>query len=224
MAASTGAPTWPKRAGFSLWSHSSRNLPWSMGLREPRLFFHRPSGWSLEDARTSFDRGERQRPPSVSVAAGAHTLNDSWFIGGGQLGIWRGDRLRYFGFGGYGSFNLTLSGITPGEQDSSFGYTLQGWLVGQSLRWRIADTPWFLGAPWGLAELTAGFRTQERPDLHNFQRDSRNGSLGAVLTCHSRDNLFSPSRGISASLEGKRWDDAFLGDFDYWEGSFSGAS
>ena len=191
------------------------------GLAGAAAFFHRPSDWSLEEARDAFDRGDRQRPPSVSVAAGAYTLNNSWFVGGGHLGIWRGDRVRYTGFGGYGSFYLTLSGLTARDRDLSFSYNLEGWSLVQSLKWRLAETRWFLGASWSLVGLTATFEADRLPGLGPFRMDSRNGSLGAVLAYDSRDNIFSPNRGISASLEGKRYAEALLGDYDYWAGTVS---
>jgi hypothetical protein len=181
------------------------------GIAGAAAFFHRPAGWSLQEARDAFERGERQRPPSVSVVAGGYTLNDSWFVGGGHLGIWRGDRIRYFGFGGYGSFNLTLADTTPGDRDLAFDYNLEGWGFAQSLKFRLADTKWFLGATWGLAGLTATLDLPQLPELGPFGKSSRNGSVGGVLAYDSRDNIFTPNRGISLSLEAKRYDDAFLG-------------
>jgi len=193
------------------------------GIAGAAAFFHRPAGWSIEDARDAFSRGERQQPPSVSVLAGGYTLNNSWMAGGGHLGIWRGDRLRYVGFGGYGSFNLTLSGLTVGEKDLEFDYNLEGWAVLQSLRWRVLDSRWFLGGTLSLAGLTVTFDVPELPEVGPIRKESRNGSLGGVLAYDSRDNIFTPNRGVSASLEGKRYDDTFLGDYGYWQGTVSAA-
>lgn len=38
---------------------------------------------------------------------------------------------------------------------------------------------------------------------------------------HSRDNIFTANRGLRGTLEARRYDDAFLGDYGYWEGSAS---
>lgn len=191
------------------------------GIAGAAAFFHRPAGWSIEEARDAFNKGEPQRPPSVSVVAGGYTLNDSWMAGGGHLGIWREDRLRYVGFGGYGSFNLTLSGLSAGEKDLDFEYNLEGWALVQSLRWRLSRSRWFLGATMSLSGLTVSFDVPELPEVGPVQKESRNGSVGAVLAYDSRDNIFTPSRGIGASLEAKRYDDAILGDYAYWQATAS---
>ncbi len=193
------------------------------GISAAVAFFHRPDDWTLEGAREAFRRGERQSPPSISAAMGGYTFNDSWFVGGGHLGVWRRDRLRYTGFGGYGSFNLELAGIGEDESDQVYRYSLEGWFLMQSLRWRIPDSNWFVGGTWNLSGLTAEFYGAEGgPELPPTRRDSKNGALGALVAYDSRDNVFTPNRGVSAKLEGKRFDDAFLGDYDYWEGTLTG--
>ncbi len=199
------------------------------GLSAAAAFFHRPSGWSLEAAREAFERGEAVSPPSVSLAAGGFTSNESWFVGGGHLGIWRGDRYRYMGFGGYGSFNLTLAGLVGGEESLEFDYNLEGWVLSQSLRRRLGDSNWLLGAQWAWTSMSVRFKSLELPELGSFAADlrngasSRNGGVGAVLAYDSRDNIFSPNRGYSLSVAGRRFDDAFLGDHDYWQGTLSAA-
>jgi hypothetical protein len=194
------------------------------GVAGAAAFFHRPPGWTLEGAREAFNRGEMLQTPSVSVAAGGYTFNDSWFVGGGHLGVWRGDRIRYTGFGGYGSFNLSLAGVTPSEKDFSFDYNLEGWGLVQSLRWRLPDSRWFVGGTWTLVGLTTRFDADRLPTIGPVQRESRNGSLGAVLAYDSRDNIFTPNRGVSGTLEGKRHDDLFLGDYEYWQGDLDATS
>lgn len=199
------------------------------GLSAAAAFFHRPSGWNLEAARDAFERGEAVSPPSVSLVAGGFTSNESWFVGGGHLGIWQGDRYRYMGFGGYGSFNLTLAGLVGGEQSLEFDYNLEGWVISQSLRRRLGDSNWLLGAQWVWTSMSVRFESLELPQLGSFAADllngasSRNGGVGAVLAYDSRDNIFSPNRGYSVSLAGRRYDDAFLGDHDYWQGTLSAA-
>ena len=43
-------------------------------------------------------------PPSVSAIAGAATENGTWFVGGGHMGIWKNDTLRYTGGLGTGDY------------------------------------------------------------------------------------------------------------------------
>jgi hypothetical protein len=77
--------------------------------------------------------------------------------------------------------------------------------------------------------MTVRFESLELPQLGSFGADllngasSRNGGVGGVIAYDSRDNIFSPNRGYSLSLEGRRYDKAFLGDHDYWHGTLSAA-
>ena len=44
--------------------------------------------------------------PDVIVAAGGYTENSTWFVGGGYLGFWKDDHIRYRGFMGYADVKL----------------------------------------------------------------------------------------------------------------------
>jgi hypothetical protein len=182
-------------------------------------FLHRPKGWTLQGARDAFERGERQPPPSVSMVAGGYTFNDSWMVGGGHLGIWRGDRLRYGGFGGYGAFNLALTGDRPDGTPADAEYSITGWIIVQSLRWRLAGSPWFLGFRGSLSESEVAARADPIDDLEIPEQEARNGALGVTVGFDTRDNIFTPNRGFDGSVEIRRYDDVFFGDFEYWEGT-----
>ena len=50
-------------------------------------------------------------PPSVSALAGATTENGTWFAGGGHLGIWAEDNIRYTGGLGAGLVKMEYYSI-----------------------------------------------------------------------------------------------------------------
>ncbi len=97
-----------------------------------------------------FRTGERQRPPSISAPVGLYTLNGSWMVGAGQRCLWRDDRIRYLGGGGYRII----------ESETTF------------------DTP----------EIFPGLNV---PSL-----DFRTAGLGLSLIFDSRNNTFTPDRGM----------------------------
>ena len=50
-------------------------------------------------------------PPSVSALVGAATENGTWFVGGGHLGIWANDNVRYTGGLGTGLVKMDYYGL-----------------------------------------------------------------------------------------------------------------
>jgi len=57
--------------------------------------------------------GEKKgSPPSVSALVGATTENGTWFVGGGHLGIWADDNIRYTGGLGKGLVKMKYYGLS----------------------------------------------------------------------------------------------------------------
>ena len=51
-------------------------------------------------------------PPSVSALAGAATEIGTWFVGGGHMGIWAKDNIRYTGGLGAGLIKMEYYGLS----------------------------------------------------------------------------------------------------------------
>ena len=190
------------------------------GVAGAAAFFHRPEGWTLEDAREAFRAGRRQRPPSISAPAGMYTLNGSWAVGVGHLGIWRNDRIRYQGGGGYGSFELAVAGIGDRSADrEERAYTIEGWGLVQKLAFRISDLDLFWGVDYRIVESEVTFETPGiDPGLNVPSKDFRTAGLGLSLIYDSRNNIFTPDRGLFLKAQLARQDDIFGGEADYWSG------
>lgn len=170
-------------------------------------FFHE-SEQGAEKRRAAFESGEDDisglLPPSTSVVLGAATENGSWLAGGGHQGIWKDDRIRYLGAAGYASINLKFHGIgddTPLD-DSPEQYNIQGLFVLQEIKFRLWDTDLFAGARYQYLGANVDVDDVEAPSgADKEQLDSTVSQLGLVLGYDSRDNLFSPNRGIKADFE-----------------------
>lgn len=65
-------------------------------------------------------------PPSVSVLAGGYTENDSWFVGGGHMGSWKEDSIRYQGIIGMADLNLKFYGVGEGSSLPDNGHAVPG--------------------------------------------------------------------------------------------------
>ena len=204
------------------------------GLGVAGLFFHETEEQKeerLKALRTAEDGSKYLLTPSVSVAAGAVTGNDSWFVGGGYLGFFKQGRIRYMGGGGYGDVNLDFFGF--GEVNLTRPVELNTRAAGviQSLKFKLGDLPMFAGpsqrfisasiSPGDLGDLSGDFLPPELQERWQelvtqlLTQDVVTSALGVVFELDTRDNFFSPRQGYYVQLE-QLWYRDFLGsDVDY---------
>ena len=152
-------------------------------------------------------------PPGISGLFGMYTANDSWGAGGGHAGFWRDDRIRYRGGLGYASLNLTYY---PGILVESVDFNLDGAGLMQEISFRVKNTELFLGARYIFAKTTAAIEIPlDSLDLEPWEIDNRVGGLGALASYDSRDNIFTPGKGIQAGIAYIYYDEVFGGDRTY---------
>ena len=178
-------------------------------------FFHGQfRGTSIDDGRG----GKRRVAPSVSAVAAGGTENGTRFIGGGHLGIWKEDRIRYLGGIGYGEIRMDYYGRSGelGNRPVSFDSEAFGFL--QELQFRLGDSPFFAGVGYRLVDTRNRFDASGLlpiPGLPSIDFDSRSAGISVSLKYDSRDNIFTPNEGLDAELNlsfnGRNWggDDDF---------------
>jgi hypothetical protein len=203
-------------------------LPIAQLITEPALgyggavalaFLHRPPDWDIDEERARFESRGRMTIPSVSVGFGMYTANDSWIAGGGHMGVWGGGAWRYTGGAAISHFNLSIAGELPDGEEALFDYSLEGWGFSQSLRYKLGGSDFFVGGLYSLMGTTTRFAGQEVPGAEPSGTESTLGAAGLSLAFDSRNNSFTTDRGIFATIEGRRQDEAFGGDYEYWSGT-----
>jgi len=183
------------------------------GLGLAAVFFH---GQFI--GKPNPNKPGQQLPPSMTIAAGAYTENGTWMAGGGHVGHWKQDSIRYTGFIGVMNANLDFY---VGDQPIAFN--IDGGFLLQQIKFRLGKTNFFIGGKWIYFDSTSKLRGFEEiwppdwPELPLINgRDSSNSGLGALAYYDGRDNVFTPDKGQEANLELLRYDTAIGGDFDYW--------
>jgi hypothetical protein len=185
------------------------------------IFLHRPADWDIDQARARFEARERMSVPSASGVFGMYTASDSWAAGAGHMGIWGDGRWRYLGGAGAARLNLTIAAEVPGIGEALLDYTLEGWGLTQTIRYRLGDSDFFAGAVYTLRQMTTRFAGSALPGVEPSETDSALGAAGLSIAFDSRNSTFTPDRGFFALVEGKRQDTALGGDFDYWSGNMN---
>ncbi|MBB6095230.1 hypothetical protein HNQ60_004120 [Povalibacter uvarum] len=177
-------------------------------------FFHRkgPSGAPA---------GEKPdfTPPSVSMVMGAATENGTKIGGLGHLGIWRNNTMRYTGGVAAMDINLTFYG---GEDfprlNDGVGYNMKGWATFQQLVWKLGSSRIWLGGQLIYLDAETGLDEDNAPPVFDqLNGDVENLGAGLVMLYDSRDNIFTPSRGLQSEWYVRQHWGSFTQDFDYTE-------
>ncbi|MBK9705412.1 MAG: hypothetical protein IPO75_19325 [Betaproteobacteria bacterium] len=140
--------------------------------------------------------------PDLSGVGGIATENGTWGVFAGDVTQWQDGRVKTLAGLGTGRVNLDFYGL--GENRPSFDqpvrYSLDFTGAVAQGNWRIAPkSPWSVGLRYVYAEVEPKLRDDPVfPDLADRIR-IRISAPGAILEYDTRDNVFTPTRGVYAS-------------------------
>jgi outer membrane protein assembly factor BamA len=155
-------------------------------------------------------------PPDLSVVGGAFTENGTWAGILVHQAYWKQDRIRFMGVTGYLSPNLAIYREGPLGDTKKFGFNLRGPLFMPSLSFRIKNSNSFLGANYVFMNNSVTFDLPiedvpvERDDLK-----STLSGLGILYMFDSRDNTFTPNKGIYSNVSVVLYDNIFGSSQEY---------
>ena len=173
---------------------------------------------TIENADTMRDVSvARKPPPTVTGAFGAVTNNGTWAGGVGHMNSWRNDTIRYLGAAAYAN---VISDFYLFDQP--FEFNLEGIIFYQDLKFRIAESNWFLGAALLVLDGTNSFRRspediEEPPPVPEdfLAKDFNDVGVTARAMYETRDDSLMPSTGRLFDLSLTRNDEALGGDYNY---------
>ena len=137
--------------------------------------------------------------PNLSAVGGLGTENGTWMAFAADSSRWLDDRLQTVAAGGTGKINLDFYGAGLGlpQLDQGFRYSLVFTGAVAQANWKLAPkSPWALG----LRYVYAGIKPQPHDEnlLPDTSRSVTVSAPTAVLEYDSRNNLFTPTRGVFA--------------------------
>jgi hypothetical protein len=160
----------------------------------------------------------KKGPPSMSGVLGGVTQNGTWAAGVFHAGFWKRDRIRYMGalVKLYANVDFYAPGNTDLFSDVPVKLTLDSWFLLQQIKFRIAGSDFFIGGRYMLLDTYNKF---EIPlDIPEYSEQEFNATLSEVslkLEFDSRNNVFTPTRGVLIGLSGT-YSDTWLGGEDLY--------
>jgi hypothetical protein len=143
-------------------------------------------------------------PPDIFGGAAFGTQNGTYGAAVGGMFTFDNDRWRYRGGIGKPHVNLDFYGLGGplDTGDRSIGYTLDGWASSQQVLWRVGQSNHYLALRWLYLDLDSTFdQSQQRPLLSEKEVTARSSGLGPSWEYDSRDNIFTPSRGVKVAVD-----------------------
>jgi hypothetical protein len=142
------------------------------------------------------------RRPNMSVVGGMATDNGTWAGFAGHSGSWRDDRFQTLVGGVHGSIHLDFYGVGDDVlNDNPVAYVLEptGGVV--QARCRLGTSPVHVGLGYGFASIDVSFEDESPPaQIAPGDLESRVAGLAPALVYDTRNNAFTPTRGIFAEL------------------------
>lgn len=156
----------------------------------------------------------RKPPPTITGAFGAVTNNGTWAGGIGHMNSFRNDTIRYLGVAAYANVITDIYIL-----DRPFEFKLEGVFVFNDIKFRVAESNWFLGAALTYLNGNSTFR-RDIPEPQGasdgfLASDFRDVGVEAQLMYESRDDTLMPSTGRLFDLSFGRNDESLGGDYNY---------
>jgi hypothetical protein len=155
--------------------------------------------------------------PDIMGGAALYTLNGTWLTAGFRSGTLIKSRIKYVVGAAYGNINLAFYRDIAREGEKKFNFnfrTLPIFL--QGIR-RIAYSHWYAGIKYLFLKTDLHYEGSEPPSfVKPIEQSSIVSQLGAVVELDTRDNIFTPDKGLKVHVDGNRSDNIIGSDYSYW--------
>jgi outer membrane protein assembly factor BamA len=175
------------------------------------VFFRESIGEKVDEAK----RTGHVTPPDLFGVAGAATENGTKLGAAFGMFTFLDDRWRYRGGIANTHVNLTFYGdgrpLSTGER--KIGYTLDGSVSSQQVLLRLGDSNHLIAVRWIWLDLNSTFDpNQPRPVLPQKELATTSSGVGPSWEYDTRDNIFTPSRGMLSSVAALFYSPSFGSD------------
>lgn len=183
-------------------------------------------GLFLHDQDEQQPSNGRLIPPAITALGGGATQNGTWFVGGGHRHTWNNDGIRYQIALGYADINLDIysDDIAGFNRNGGVSTRTRGYGGSQKLLFRVADSPFFVGASQFYAnmEISADTPAANRLLQGVLGESSSTSGVGLLAEYDSTDNFFYPRNGLSVTGEYQFYTHFLGGDYRYNMLTFDG--
>jgi hypothetical protein len=156
--------------------------------------------------------------PDITGGIGLYTANNTWGIVGFRSGTLVKSRIKYRIGGGYVNLNLSFYKKFDqlGEKEMKFNFRAVPVFL-QAIK-RIRFSHWYAGFKYLFLKTDTRYvgDTLLNHFAKTLEQEQVISQLGAIIELDTRDNIFTPDRGIKFHVEAVCSDNVLGSDYDYW--------
>lgn len=168
-------------------------LPIAVPITEPAV------GYGLIGGALLFlPKKDSLQKSDIIAGTGGITTNGTWFAGGGYLGFWKDDKIRYTGFSGYGKITLNYYGFGS-ENPITFDQNV--FIFMQQMLFGFGESDFYIGGKYQLSKITIPTRKNE--EVVDFESDDLelwNSGIALIGEYDNLNNFLSPTKGVKFHL------------------------
>jgi len=173
-------------------STKKKLIPIAIPITEPAV------GYGLIAGALYFlPKADKTLQSDMIVGAAGLTTNGTWFAGGGYLGFWRKDNLRYTGFTGYGQITMDYYGF---GEDNPVQFDQNVFMFLQQMNFRIGESDFFLGGKYQLSQIKIPQKKAEELGVDPNDLDVINSGISLIAEFDNLNNFLSPTKGTIIHL------------------------
>jgi hypothetical protein len=157
--------------------------------------------------------------PDITGAVGLFSLNGSWGALAFRSGTLIKSRIKYMIGGGYVDMNISFYKTFPqiGDQEMEFNIKTIP-LMMQGIK-RIGFSKWYAGLRYIFMDSKITYKGDAKLDSLGTLLESKNilSEASGIIELDSRDNIFTPDKGIKFHVDGGWSNEAIGSDYDFGE-------
>jgi len=173
-------------------------LPVVMPITEPAVGYG-AAGGLLFISKTLGLAAQGLGRPNITFAGGMATANGSWGVMGADIRYWLDDHIQTIAGAIHASVNLDYHGIGHDSQldEHPLRYTLEPTAVAAIGKYRFGESRFWAGLGYVFSTTKVSFEAPANtPELPSYERTSNIGALLPSLVYDTRNNVFTPLKGV----------------------------
>lgn len=163
-------------------------------------------------------------PPDITGGLLLYTVNNSHVLSAFRSGTFIKPRIKYLAGGAYAYINMSFYRTIEGLGEKEFKINIKTVPLFLQASKRIRLSHWYAGLKYLFLKTETRYNGTSALDslAESMEFKSTVSQLGTVVELDTRDNIFTPDKGLKLHVDGL-WSDEFLGsDYEFWKLNYYG--
>lgn len=156
--------------------------------------------------------------PDITGGGAIYTANKTWGTFGFRRGTIVKKRIQYAVGGGYIHLNMSFYKTFEQIGEKELKFTIDAIPALLQATKRLGVSRWYAGFKYIFLKTSVSFRGDSSLNhlVDSLLTDKLISQLGVIVEMDSRDNVFTPDKGLKLHVDFNRSDEAIGSDYEFW--------